>query len=186
MKASDIMTRKVISVEPDASILHAVHLMLQNRISGLPVIDATGKLVGILSEGDLLRRQETGTQKQRARWVAFLMSPGRLAEEYVHAAGRKVREIMTPDPRTIVEGTPVEDIVRLMERHRIKRLPVRRDDTVVGIVTRANLVRALASLAVEAKPSAPPTARSAISCRRNWTVSPGLRSPLSTLWSGTA
>jgi CBS domain-containing protein len=154
MKASDIMTRKVISVEPDASILHAVHLMLQNRISGLPVIDTTGKLVGILSEGDLLRRQETGTQKQRARWVAFFMSPGRLAEEYVHAAGRKVREIMTPDPRTIVEGTPVEDVVRLMERHRIKRLPVRRDDTVVGIVTRANLVRALASLAVEAKPSA--------------------------------
>ena len=77
MKASEIMTRKVIAVEPDASILQAVHLMLQNRISGLPVIDATGNLVGILSEGDLLRRQEMGTQKRRVRWVELFMSGGR-------------------------------------------------------------------------------------------------------------
>jgi CBS-domain-containing membrane protein len=154
MKASDIMTRKVIAVEPEASILQAVHLMLQNRISGLPVIDASGKLVGILSEGDLLRRQEMGTQKRRVRWVELFMSGGRLANEYVHAAGRKVHEIMTPDPRTIIEETPVEEIVQLMERHRIKRLPVMRGEAVVGIVTRANLVRALASLAIEAKPAA--------------------------------
>ena len=154
MKASDIMTRKVIAVEPDASILQAVHLMLQNRISGLPVIDASGKLVGILSEGDLLRRQEMGTQKRRARWVEFFMSGGRLANEYVDAAGRKVHEIMTRDPRIIGESMPVEEIVQLMERHRIRRLPVMRGDAVVGIVTRANLVHALASLAIEAKPAA--------------------------------
>jgi CBS domain-containing protein len=154
MKASDIMTRKVIAVEPEASILQAVHLMLQNRISGLPVIDASGKLVGILSEGDLLRRQEMGTQKRRARWVELFTSGGRLANEYVHAAGRKVHEIMTRDPRTISESMPVEEIVQLMERHRIRRLPVMRGDAVVGIVTRANLVHALASLAIEAKPAA--------------------------------
>ena len=154
MKASDIMTRKVIAVDPDASILQAIHLMLQNRISGLPVIDTTGKLVGVLSEGDLLRRQEMGTQKRRARWVEFFMSGGRLANEYVHAAGRKVHEIMTRDPRIIVEGMPVEEIVRLMERYRVRRLPVMRGDAVVGIVTRANLVHALAILAIEAKPAA--------------------------------
>ena len=112
MKASDIMTRKVISIEPDASIMEAVRLMLQHRISGLPVVDTKGKLVGILSEGDLLRRQETGTHKQRARWVEFLMSSGRLANEYVHSSGRKVHEVMTRDPRTVVEDTPVEQIVQ--------------------------------------------------------------------------
>jgi CBS-domain-containing membrane protein len=154
MKASDIMTRTVISAEPDASVVQAVRLMLQHRISGLPVVDASGTLVGVLSEGDLLRRQETGTQKQRPRWVEFLMGSGRLANEYVHTSGRKVHEIMTREVRTIVEGTPVEDIVQLMERHRIKRLPVLRGDRVVGIVTRANLVHALVSLAIEAKPSA--------------------------------
>jgi CBS-domain-containing membrane protein len=154
MKASDIMTRKVISLEPDASIAQAVRLMLQHRISGLPVVDEKGKLVGVLSEGDLLRRQETGTQRHRPRWVEFLMGSGRLANEYVRTSGRTVREIMTPDVRTITEGTPVEDIVQLMERHRIKRLPVLRGDAVVGIVTRANLAHALASVAAEAKPAA--------------------------------
>jgi CBS domain-containing protein len=154
MKTSDIMTRTVITVEPDASIVHAVRLMLQHRISGLPVVDAKGVLVGILSEGDLLRRQETGTQKRRARWVEFLMGSGRLADEYVRTSGRQVHEVMTRDVRTITENTPVEDIVQLMERHRIRRLPVVRRDAVVGIVSRANLVHALVGLAIEAKPVA--------------------------------
>src|SRR5262249_61606997 len=112
MKAKDVMTSPVISVEPDASIWEAVRIMLQRRISGLPVIDKQGRLVGMVSEGDFLRRAETGTQARRSRWLEFLMGPGRLADEYTRSHGRKVQEIMTPDPVTVAEETPLEDAVR--------------------------------------------------------------------------
>ena len=97
MKAMDVMTREVVSIAPDASVLEAVRLMLQHKISGLPVVDAAGKLQGILTEGDFLRRTETGTERKRSRFVEFLLGPGRLAEDYTHASGRKVEEVMTPD-----------------------------------------------------------------------------------------
>jgi len=154
MKALDVMTRDVVSVGPDSSVLEAVRLMLQHKISGLPVLDGSGALVGIVTEGDFLRRAETGTQRKRARWIEFLVGPGKLANEYVHASGRKVEEVMSPEVQTVSEDAPLEKIVHLMERHRIKRLPVVRGATVVGIVTRANLVRALAGLALEARPAA--------------------------------
>lgn len=153
MKAADVMTRQVISVAPDEQITHAASLMLQNRISGLPVVDAAGKLVGVVTEGDFLRRAETGTQKRRPRWIEFLLGPGRLASEYVHTSGRKVGEIMTEEVYTVSEDTPLEEVVRLMERRRIKRAPVMRGRELVGIVTRANLLRALASIAAEAAPT---------------------------------
>ena len=143
MKAKDVMTQPVISVAADASVLEAVRVMLQNKISGLPVVDASGHLVGVVTEGDFLRRIETGTLRRRPRWIEFFVGPGRLAEEYVQASGRRVEEIMTPDVRTVAEDSSLEDIVGLMERHRIKRLPVLRGEKVVGIVTRQNLVRAL-------------------------------------------
>jgi len=154
MKAVDVMTREIISVAPDASVLEAVRLMLQHKISGLPVIDAAGRLHGIVTEGDFLRRVETGTERKRSRFVEFLLGPGRLAEDYVHASGRKVDEVMTPEPRTVGEDEPLEKVVHLMERYRVKRLPVVRGDKVVGIVTRQNLMRALASLALAAHPVA--------------------------------
>lgn len=149
MKAQDIMTRNVISVEVEEPVLRAARLMLQNRISGLPVVDATGSLVGMVTEGDFLRRGEIGTQRHRPRWLEFLIGPGRLANEYVRACGRKVGEIMTPDPYTITEDASLEAVVELMERHRIKRLPVVRDGRMVGIVSRANLMHALAAVARE-------------------------------------
>jgi CBS domain-containing protein len=154
MKVRDVMTWGVISVEPDASVTRAVRLMLQNNISGLPVVHANGSLVGIVTEGDFLRRSELGTQRHRPRWLEFLIGPGRLAAEYVRTSGRKVGEIMTPDPYTIGTNTPLEEVVQLMERHRIKRLPVVEDGKPIGMVSRANLLHALASLAREAKPSA--------------------------------
>ena len=154
MKARDVMTWGVNSIEADASVMRAAQLMLQHKISGLPVVDAHGKLVGIVTEGDFLRRGEIGTQRRRPRWLEFLIGPGRLATEYVRACGRKVSEIMTPNPRTIAEDTSLDKIVELMERHRIKRLPVVEDGKLVGVVSRANLMHALASLAREAKPSA--------------------------------
>jgi CBS domain-containing protein len=153
MKTRDVMTWGVISVEADAAVERAARLMLENRVSGLPVVDASGALVGVVTEGDFLRRSEIGTKKRRPRWLEFLVGPGKLATEYVRAAGRKVSEIMTPDPHTVTPETTLEEIVDMMERRRTKRLPVTEGGKLVGIVSRANLMNALASLAREAKPA---------------------------------
>jgi len=150
MNASDVMTRNVLSVRPEATIAEAIRLMLDNRISGLPVLDETGRLVGILTEGDLLRRGETGTERHRPRWLEILMGPGRLAEEYVRTHGRRIAEVMTRDPVGVSPDTPLEEIVALMERHRIKRVPVLDGDVPVGILSRADLLRGLAGALAEA------------------------------------
>ena len=153
MKAEDVMTQHVVSVGPNDTVSRAVRLMLQNDISGLPVLAADGTLVGMITEGDLLRRAETATQRRRPRWLEFFSGPGQLAEEYVHTHGRKVSELMTNDPVTVTEATPLEQVVTLMEKRRIKRLPVIRNGKVVGIVSRANLLHALARISGEAKPA---------------------------------
>lgn len=153
MKAEEVMTREVISIDPDATVLQAARLMLQHHISGLPVIDKDGNLVGVLSEGDFLRRRETKTERRRSRWLEFLMGPGRVAAEYSHSHGSKVSEVMTPDVQTVDEVTPLEDIVELMERRRIKRVPVICGGQVVGIITRSNLMHAMVSLARVAQPA---------------------------------
>jgi CBS domain-containing protein len=146
MKAGDIMTGRVITISPDATVLEAIDLMTKNHISGLPVIDASGVLVGMVTEGDFLRRAETGTARKRPRWLEFLVGPGRLAEEYVETHARKVGEVMTRDPITIAEDTPLDEVVHQMEHRRVKRLPVMRGSELVGIVSRANLMRALAAI----------------------------------------
>ncbi len=153
MKAEEVMTREVISIDPDATVLQAARLMLQHHISGLPVIDKDGNLVGVLSEGDFLRRRETKTERRRSRWLEFLMGPGRVAAEYSHSHGSKVSEVMTPDVQTVDEVTPLEDIVELMERRRIKRVPVVCGGQVIGIITRSNLMHAMVSLARVAQPA---------------------------------
>jgi len=153
MKAKDVMTRSIIAVSPTDTVGHAIQLMLKNRISGLPVVDDTGCLCGVVTEGDFLRRAETDTQRRRPRWIEFVLGPGRLANEYVHTHGRKVGEVMTDKPVTCTEDTPLEDVVTLMEKNRIKRVPVVRDNKLVGILSRANLLWALASLSGEAKPA---------------------------------
>ena len=155
MKVRDVMTSDVVSVGPEASIDEAVQLMLQRRISGLPVIDHAGELVGVVTEGDFLRRAETGTQRQRSRWIEFFTGPGKLASEYVQTSGRKVHQVMTTDVQTATEDTALEEIVRLMERRRIKRVPILRGKKLVGIVSRANLLRALANVAREIPPPRP-------------------------------
>ncbi len=148
MRAHQIMTRKVITVKAETSIREAADLMLRHHISGLPVVDVTGKLLGIVSEGDFMRRGEIGTQGPRIRWLDFLMGPGKSAEDFVRAYGRKVGEIMTQgDLFTATEDMPLEQLVRLMQRENVKRLPVLRGDALVGIVTRSDLLRAVASLA---------------------------------------
>lgn len=153
MKAADIMTGSPITVKSDSTVMEAVRLMLQRKFSGLPVVDDAGKVVGIVTEGDLLRRAETGTQRRRPRWIEFFVGPGRLATEYAHACGHRIDEVMTQPVLTITEDRPLDEIVNIMERHQIKRLPVVRDGKLVGIVSRANLLRALASVARETKPA---------------------------------
>ena len=158
MKAQDVMSRNVVTVTPDATVLHAARLMLQRRFSGLPVVDPTGALVGIVTEGDFLRRTETGTVRRRPRWIEFLVGPGPLAAEYTHTTGRLVGEVMTRDVHTVTEEMELQDVVDLMERHRIKRLPVVRGGRIVGIVTRQNLLSALIGRRVATEPAATDTA----------------------------
>lgn len=147
MRAHQVMNRNVITVTPDTPIVDAANIMLRQHISGLPVVNEAGKLVGIASEGDFLRRGEIGTQKKRGRWLSFIVGPGRSASEFVHSQGRKIGEVMTSEPLTVTEETSLEDIVELMEKNHVKRLPVVRGEKLVGIVTRSNLLQAVASLA---------------------------------------
>ena len=155
MRAHHIMTQHVISIGADASIVEAAKMMLRYHISGLPVIDASGKLIGIVSEGDFIRRAEIGTEAKRGRWLKFLVGTSRIAADFVHAHGRKVGEIMTPNPLTVTEDTPLDQIVRIMESRSVKRLPVLRGDRLVGIVTRSDFLATVADLAsTAAGPSA--------------------------------
>lgn len=144
MLASDIMTHDVITIDPDADIADAVALMLTHRISALPVV-RNGAVVGILSEGDLLRRAETGTEPKRSRWLEFVSSPERMASDYVRGHARKVGHMMSAPVVTVDAETPMSEVAALLESKGIKRVPVTFNGRLVGIVSRANLLRALAS-----------------------------------------
>lgn len=143
MQAREVMTREVRTVTPDTTVLEAARIMLQHKISGLPVVDGQNRLVGMVTEGDFLRRAEIGTQHKSPRWLEFLMGPGLLASDYVHVSGRKVGDVMTKEVRTISEGTPLDQAVDLMQRHHIKRLPVVEGGRLAGLVTRSNLMHAI-------------------------------------------
>jgi CBS domain-containing protein len=149
MRAHQIMTKNVITVTPRTSIEDAANIMLRSHISGLPVMEANGTLVGIVSESDFLRRSEIGTGRKRSAWLQFFTGPGRAAADFVHERGRRIEDVMASDPITVEEDTPLEDLVRLMEKKDIKRLPVMRGKALVGIVTRSNLLQAVASMAHE-------------------------------------
>ncbi|MDA8050569.1 MAG: CBS domain-containing protein [Rhodospirillales bacterium] len=157
MVASDIMTTDPVTARPDTPLGEAVRLFLDKRISGLPVLDEAGRLVGMLTEGDLLRRTETGTERE-PHWLELLFSSIRLAREYVHTHGRTVGDVMTRGAVAITAETPLGVAVRLMEARRIKRLPVldRPAGRLVGIISRADLVRALAMMLAES-PASPPS-----------------------------
>jgi CBS domain-containing protein len=147
MRAHEIMSGEVITVGADASIADAIGIMLSHHVSGLPVVDGAGRLVGMISEGDFIRRAEIGTQRPRRRWLSFLAGTDRLALDFSRAHGRKVSQIMTPNPVTITEDAPLEEVVSLMQARNVKRLPVMRGTEIVGIVTRADFLPAVASLA---------------------------------------
>jgi CBS domain-containing protein len=154
MKAKDVMTKPVISVGTDQTVASAIEIMLSRRISGLPVVDGAGSLTGMITEGDFLHRSELGTQRKRPRWLEIFTSSGKLADEYTRSRARKVGEIMTTDPVTATEDAPLEDIVALMEKHHIKRVPIVRTEKPVGIISRSDLLHALAT---HSGPAASPT-----------------------------
>ncbi|HUB50260.1 MAG TPA: CBS domain-containing protein [Acetobacteraceae bacterium] len=143
MNVADVMTRHVISVPPDATVEAAARLMLERGISGLMVVDAKGELAGVVTEGDLLRRDELGTVRHRPWWLRMLLSPGRQAADFTRAHGRRVRDVMTQDVVTVSADAPLEDVVESMERHRIKRVPVTEGNRIIGVVSRSDLMRAL-------------------------------------------
>lgn len=145
MIAADVMTRDVVTARPDTPVPELVQLLLTRSISGVPVVDTAGNLVGIVSEGDLLRRAELGTEKTRGGWATFFTGAATLATEYVRANARLVGDVMTRVVVTVDEDTPLSEIADVMEDRRIKRIPVVKDGRLVGIVTRANLLRAFAS-----------------------------------------
>ena len=150
MRAMDVMTTNVITVVPDTSVQALATLLSERGISGVPVVDKDGRLVGIVSEGDLLHRAETGTerrtQRRRSRWLDTFAADQEAARDYVKAHGRSVQEIMTREVISVSDTTELADIATLLETKRIRRVPVVRDGKLVGIVSRANLVRALAMM----------------------------------------
>ncbi len=141
MIAADIMTHPALAIDPDAPLAQAIRLMTAHRLSGLPVVAQDGQLVGMLTEGDLLRRVETGTEGERPGWLASFLMPGREASRYVRSHGRKVGEVMTSGVVSATEATSLPELVQLMQRHHVKRIPVVREGRLVGIVSRADLVR---------------------------------------------
>ncbi|MGO7322885.1 CBS domain-containing protein [Rhizobium ruizarguesonis] len=143
MLVQAIMTSPPITVPASCSVAEAAKRMLDNKISGLPVVDANGALVGIVSEGDFLRRSELNTERKRSWLLEWLTSSGKIADEYVRAHGRRVEEVMTVPVSAIAPTASIADAVSLMERQDVKRLPVVADGRLVGIVARSDLLRAL-------------------------------------------
>jgi len=152
MRAADVMTNEVITVGEDASVQEAAKLLAEHGISAVPVVDRDKRVVGMVSEGDLLHRAETGTERRRAWWLEMVASTNQLAGEYVKSHSGSVKDVMKSDVISVTEETTVADIAILLETNRIKRVPVLRDDRLVGIVSRANLVRALA-MSINERPS---------------------------------
>jgi CBS domain-containing protein len=144
MEAQDIMTRNVVTTTPEASVADVARTLAESHVSALPVVDAGGNLVGIVSEGDLVRRPEIAGERRPSWWLTLISDEADRARDYVKTHGQSVAEIMTRDVATIDETASVAEIARLLEERRIKRVPVLRGDKVVGIVSRADLVRALA------------------------------------------
>ena len=144
MRAMDVMTSKVITVDENASVTTVAKLLAERGISAVPVVDSENRVIGMVSEGDLLHRAETGTERRQSWWLEMMASTNRLAGDYIKSHSGNVKDVMTRDVLSVTETTSVADIAILLETNRIKRVPVLRDGKLVGIVSRANLVQALA------------------------------------------
>lgn len=145
MLAKDIMTTNVITITPGLGVEQIAQLLLSCNISGVPVVDAEDRLIGLVSEGDLLRRPESGTERQRSWWLNLLAGPEARARDFIKTHGHKAEDVMTREVVTVTPDTPVGEIAELLEKRRIKRVPVIEDGNIVGLVSRANLLHGLAT-----------------------------------------
>jgi CBS domain-containing protein len=146
MNAVDVMVSNVITVNVDATVQEVAGTLATNHVSAVPVVDRQGKLAGMVSEGDLIRRSEIGTERSRSWWLDALSTNRKLAEEFVRSHSRRVSDVMTTNVISVKPDSTLGEIASLLEKNGIKRVPVVQDGTVVGIVSRANLVQALASV----------------------------------------
>jgi CBS domain-containing protein len=146
MKAADVMATNVITVRLDTPVATIAEVLLANRISAVPVVNDKNVLVGIVSEGDLIHRVEAGTERHRSWWLELLTGKETLAHEFVMSHARKAADVMTRPVISVQPDTPLGDIASLLEKHRIKRVPVASNGKIVGIVSRANLIQALVNL----------------------------------------
>lgn len=154
MQARDVMTHCVVTITPEAPVREAIARMISHQVSGMPVVDAEGRLAGIVSEGDFLRRHELRTDAPPRRWLELLLGPGAPAEDYARSHGLTVGEVMSSEVVSVSPDAELREIVHLMDEHAVKRVPVIEDGRVVGIVTRADLMSALAVVLGARKPSA--------------------------------
>ena len=145
MLARDVMVAPVITVKPSTTVKEVAELFLEKRISAAPVLDSQQKLVGVVSEGDLLHRVEAGTERRRSWWLKGLIGDDTLAAEYVKSHGLKVSDVMTQSIVAAAPETPLHEIATLMEKNAIKRVPILENGKLVGIVSRANLIQAVAT-----------------------------------------
>jgi CBS domain-containing protein len=165
MKAADVMTTEIVSVGPETSVRHIAQLMLRHRISAVPVLDDEGKLAGIVSEGDLMRRAELGRDRHRSWWLNLLAGPEEIANEYVKQHGQRARDVMTSRVISIEENTSVATIAAILEEKRVKRLPVLKDGRLIGIVSRADLLHAIATAELDQSASGDEAIRRAVRTR---------------------
>ena len=178
MNAADVMVTNVITVGLDACLQDVAHLLLTNRISAVPVVDSDGKVVGIVSEGDLMRRAEAGTGRRRSWWLSLLTGKEGLAAQYVKEHSRKVADVMTRDVITATPDTPLQDIANILEKNSIKRVPIIEDGKMVGLVSRANLLQALASLRKQIEGGTPNDTKIRETVVQRLNAEPWLRSSL--------
>ncbi len=153
MQAKDVMTANVVTVQPGTGVPEIARLLLKHRISAVPVVDADQRILGIVSEGDLMRRTETDTERRHSWWLEAMLSTEDRAREYIKVHGRKAGDVMTRDLISVTEETPLYEIAGLLEKHHVKRVPVTRDGRLIGIVSRANLLHGFA--AKEARTTGP-------------------------------
>ena len=178
MNAADVMVTNVITVGLDACLQDVAHLLLTNRISAVPVVDSNGKVVGIVSEGDLMRRAEAGTGRRRSWWLSLLTGKEGLAAQYVKEHSREVADVMTRDVITATPDTPLQDIANILEKNSIKRVPIIEDGKMVGLVSRANLLQALASLRKQIEGGTPNDTKIRETVVQRLNAEPWLRSSL--------
>ena len=178
MNAADVMVTNVITVGLDACLQDVAHLLLTDRISAVPVVDSNGKVVGIVSEGDLMRRAEAGTGRRRSWWLSLLTGKEGLAAQYVKEHSRKVADVMTRDVITATPDTPLQDIANVLEKNSIKRVPIIKDGKMVGLVSRANLLQALASLRKQIEGGTPNDTKIRETVVQRLNAEPWLRSSL--------